>query len=42
MSMESSELLKFLEEFPSGSETLVLRTIHILTENGIYLDRFYV
>ncbi len=34
MSMESNELLKFLEEFPSGSETLVLRTIHILTENS--------
>lgn len=32
MGMESAELLDFLQNFPNGSETLVLRIIHILTE----------
>ena len=32
MSMESNELLKLIEDFPNGAETLVLRIIHILTE----------
>ena len=33
MGMESSELLNLIEDFPEGAETLVLRIIHILTEN---------
>lgn len=37
MGMDSSELLKFFEEFPQGSETLILRIIHILTEKSKYL-----
>ena len=32
MGIDSVELLKLIQEFPSGSETLVLRIIHILTE----------
>lgn len=32
MGMESSELLKLVEECPKGSETLVTRVIHILTD----------
>ncbi len=30
--MENVELMKFFQNFPAGSETLVLRIIHILTE----------
>ena len=30
--MHSLELLKLIEEFTKGSETFVLRIIHILTE----------
>ena len=33
MGMQSTELLKLIEEFSKGSETFVLRIIHILTEN---------
>jgi hypothetical protein len=32
MGMNSPHLLKLIEDFPAGSETLVLRIIHILTE----------
>lgn len=32
MGMQSEELLKLVEDFPRGSETFVLRIIHILTE----------
>ncbi len=32
--MQSGELLKLIQDFPHGSETLVLRIIHILTENS--------
>ena len=32
MGMNSVELLKLIQDFPNGSETLVLRIIHILTE----------
>lgn len=34
MGMDSSELLKLVEECPKGSETLVTRVIHILTDKG--------
>ncbi|KAB0797876.1 hypothetical protein PPYR_08869 [Photinus pyralis] len=34
MGMESAELLKLVEECPKGSETLVTRVIHILTDKG--------
>lgn len=34
MGMESVELLKLVEECPKGSETLVTRVIHILTDKG--------
>jgi symplekin len=32
MGMQSAELMKLIEEFPQGAETLVLRCVHILTE----------
>ncbi|GJQ67330.1 hypothetical protein Trydic_g8229 [Trypoxylus dichotomus] len=34
MGMDSTELLKLVEECPKGSETLVTRVIHILTDKG--------
>ncbi|KAK4880146.1 hypothetical protein RN001_008292 [Aquatica leii] len=34
MGMDSVELLKLVEECPKGSETLVTRVIHILTDKG--------
>lgn len=34
MSMESVALLKLVEDCPKGSETLVTRVIHILTDKG--------
>lgn len=34
MGMDSSDLLKLVEECPKGSETLVTRVIHILTDKG--------
>lgn len=34
MGMDSEELLKLVEECPKGSETLVTRVIHILTDKG--------
>lgn len=34
MGMDSVELLKLVEECPKGSETLVTRIIHILTDKG--------
>ncbi|KAJ8979540.1 hypothetical protein NQ317_017688 [Molorchus minor] len=34
MGMDSPELLKLVEECPKGSETLVTRLIHILTDKG--------
>jgi len=34
MGMHSLELLKLIEEFTKGSETFVLRIIHILTEKS--------
>ena len=35
MGMQSPELLKLVESFPRGSETFVLRIIHILTEKSM-------
>ena len=35
MGMSSNELLKLIQDFPNGSETLVLRIIHILTEKTV-------
>lgn len=35
MGMESQELLKLVEECPKGSETLITRLIHILTDKGL-------
>lgn len=32
--MDSPDLLKLVEECPKGSETLVTRVIHILTDKG--------
>lgn len=32
MGMQSNELLRLIEDFIKGSETFVLRIIHILTE----------
>jgi hypothetical protein len=32
MGMESKDLLKLVEDCPKGSETLVTRIIHILTD----------
>ncbi|XP_063902796.1 symplekin isoform X2 [Zophobas morio] len=34
MGMDSPELLKLVEECPKGSETLVTRVIHVLTDKG--------
>jgi hypothetical protein len=34
MGMESKELLKLVEECPKGSETLITRIIHVLTDKG--------
>lgn len=34
MGMESQELLKLVEDCPKGSETLITRLIHILTDKG--------
>lgn len=34
MGMQSKEILKLVEECPKGSETLVTRIIHILTDRG--------
>ncbi|XP_060516392.1 symplekin [Cylas formicarius] len=34
MGMDCSELMKLVEECPKGSETLVTRVIHILTDRG--------
>lgn len=34
MGMESKDLLQLVEECPKGSETLVTRVIHILTDKG--------
>ena len=34
MGMDSSELLALVESCPKGSETLITRIIHILTEKG--------
>lgn len=34
MGMDSPDLLKLVEECPKGSETLVTRVIHILTDKG--------
>ena len=33
--MGSPELLSVVESCPVGAETLILRILHILTENGI-------
>lgn len=33
--MDSPELLRLVENCPKGSETLVMRVIHILTDKGI-------
>jgi len=33
--MRSPELLSVVESCPVGAETLILRILHILTENGI-------
>ena len=38
MGMESKEVLKLVEECPKGSETLVTRIIHILTDKGEFRD----
>jgi len=42
MGMLSADLLKLIQEFPHGSETLVLRIIHILTEHGKSIVHFYL
>ena len=34
MGMDSPELLTLVENCPKGSETLVMRVIHILTDKG--------
>ena len=36
MEVQSQELLKSIQDFPKGSETFVLRIIHILTEKCKY------
>jgi symplekin len=40
MGMHSLELLKLIEEFTKGSETFVLRIIHILSEKSKLILRF--
>ena len=34
--MNSIELLKLVEECPSGAETLVTRILHIITDKGSF------
>lgn len=38
MGMDSPELLTLVENCPKGSETLVMRVIHILTDKGEEVD----
>ena len=35
--MDSPELLQLVEDCPQGGEVLIMRMLHILTENGVYV-----
>jgi len=41
MPMNSAEMFRLLEEIPKGSEAMITRVLHTITEKGEWLNFYF-